>query len=659
MLAGIVIAGTLLRIRRIRKKGVFLYDEAAYYREATVVRRLFGFVRKNWKTLLSSRNDPASVQRKTLVEEYCDVSKTTLYSYYKAWHVYIIKLSLRLIKQKDVAIAAPSIAMGVFTIVLVYLNGSIAFGKAVGVMAAAMLAVSGLHTLHSRSAGPESGMAMCYQLLILFSLSHKIALAAGGASYFYSPESFLLLAASGVFLGGIVMFHPFWIGVIPGVVFISEAAYAIFSASMPFMFFAISISVVFAAAAACILISDIPFIICAYLFPEGKVISHSAKSMEWVMFNINRLKDMLKKSEGEGVKVSWAQRIGFYPKLFLNSDGIALAAAAGCGIALLAARREPLDVYLAAQAIVFIGFLTVIPWKAARGIVIFAPALILAAAFAVSELPVLAAAPVLLWIIVRNSIYSYRVGNLTSGIRLAVEYIRSQGEQSFICTSFPFVSLYGKENDMPVDPAFDMLVLAAAKKFRRYLIIDHHEHFPQTVSDSGLQLIQEKFEPVFKAEDPCVTFFPVFMEAEFLWHGIHFSKSVNLAPWNQFRQNPSEKDRSIRVYDLYYLLENKLFIEIIMLKDFMEKGFAFYKEEDYPRALTCYKKAARLNPGEPLPKFYVGVCQAKLGHPKWASQVFKELILEKKLPVELLSVCEDYLEKNRLEQLSGHPALEE
>ncbi len=644
IMIGIVAAGFLLRVRNFGKKGIFLYDEAAYYRETLTVRHLFAFVRKHWKELLKTRRCRDAEERTALEKEYYS-SPATHYAYYKAWHIYALTAALKSGLKRDTAIALPSLIMGSLTPAIAYFTCTVAFDEKVGLIAAAMLAVSGLHVLHSRSGGPESGMAFCFQLLLLCSIAHKAALIHSGPGFMFTPTSFLLLAGYGFFAAGIILFHPFWAGFLPGLIILSEAAFAFASGGTitPGLTSA-GIGIVLGMLMLCILVSDLPFIICAFLFPESGIIPHSQKAVTLIAFNVRRLADMFSRTGDTGVKIPASHRFGFYPMLFMNTEGPTFTIAAAGGLVFLLVRGAPIDIYLGVQGLVFMGFMTIIPWKATRGILVFFPSIVIFAAVALGQLPLFVSVVALLWILARNIRYSLRTTSLVSGISRTAEYLRTRGTDGFLCTSFPFTSLYSRQDILAIQPCLFKNIANAYTKYNyRFLVIEHHEHFPLFFIDETIELIQKYVEPVFTVEDPCVTFLPLFWEVEYLWPGEQFNEKVNLSKWNNFRANPSERDRRIRVFSLEDVFNNEDFMNEILVRNTIRECVALIKNKKYKDALTLVKKFNFRYPDNPLIKFYIGFCHAKLGREKWTKRIFTELIDDGSLPEDYLSICVDFL----------------
>jgi len=123
------------------------------------------------------------------------------FTYHKMWHCYINAIFVKLIGHKDYSVAAPELIFGTASLAVVYFFAAMIAGPAVGLIAAGILALSGLHILHSRSAEPEIGTGLSFLLCLLFSAAQKSAFHGGPTSFsdLFAPFSILLLAASGFF----------------------------------------------------------------------------------------------------------------------------------------------------------------------------------------------------------------------------------------------------------------------------------------------------------------------------------------------------------------------------------------------------------------------------------------------------------------------------
>lgn len=653
--------GFFLRVRRIRKKGLFLWDEAAYYREALLGILTVRFYRMNWRRILDLRKKKGSFERTEFAKEYKDYVVAN-YAYYKPWHLYLNAIAVSIIKQRDVAVVVPSLLLGTATIPVVYLIGKALFPAQVdiGLAAALLMSVSGFHILHSRSAEPEPGTTFCSALGFLLLCKFANGFNAGGAEWFYSTHSMLMLIACGVCFSGALMFNPAWLPVFPAICFSGFAALAFTLEKFAFPFFPISIAVVGMAAALTILVTDIPFIINYVLLPESEVVPHCIKMRSYFLYLYNGLRTRLGSNVDLGVEIPRSFRFLFYPDLLLKTEGVVvILAAVGilagvCIVSGVAGRTGWIgpvhDFVLAsliAYAAVILGLLTFVPQKAARGAVILLPPVMLLAAIGIRAFPGAAAAVVCAWCFLRGVRYGMRVGGLTSGIRSAVEYIRSQGEERIICTSKPFSFLYGPDVHSFYSPhSYESLRTAWSKMKIPYLIVDHHEYFPALVRDRTMDIIYENLQPVFKAKDPCVTFFPLFAEVEYYSP----SPGSEVVAWNRFRQHPSERDRCVRVYRLNDFFLNTDTPRIVGEIQFLQAS-VLYGKGRLKEAVMLLKKSLRNIPGNPMPKYYLGLCYRQMGQSAWAARVCREALEEENLPKEVHDGCQSIVLLSEAEEL--------
>ncbi len=643
LLLPIVMAGIVVRLRNFTKKGIFTYDEAAYYREMIAASSHIGFVVKNARKLAKTKRDRDCEQRRELVAEY-DAIVYTHYAYYKAWHVYLVWIASRLKVRPDVALAIPSVVMGALIPIAAYAACAVVFGNAAGLVAAVTIAVNGLHVLHSRSGGPESGMAFAFMLALLFSMTHKAAMLDAGSGFLFTPVSLMMLAGYGFCIGGVVMFHPFWAGVIPGVIGAGEIVFALASGVMSPVMTGVALLIVFASAVLCIFVSDLPFIISYHLFPESKIIPHSKKIIEWIGFNFKRLGDMLGKDDKEGARIPAREKYGFYPSLIRETSGCFFSVSIVAGCCFMLFNGGPLDYYILTIAAIFLAFMSVIPWKATRGIIIFIPVMVILSTVAIVSIPVLVAIPVLLIIAAYNIAYSMKVTSQISGIYRAVQFIRGKGEDSFLCTSFPFSLLYGRKDKLYIPTqSYRNIEHAYLQEGIYYLIIEHHVLFPAFTSDDFLDKVQANIAPVFTAQDPCVTFLPLFWEAEYYWTGHHIPKGTNVTRWNNFRTSPSENDRLVKVYDLREVFSSEAIMREIHINKIITHVIEKIKNDEFKECVPILKKATAMYPDNALFRFFLGFCHVKMGRPKWGVRDLAELAQAHTLPEEYHEMCLDIL----------------
>lgn len=622
------ILGLLLRARRLRRKGLFLWDEAAFVRETGVTFRTFEFLFRNFGELrrLRAGADKAAIEdvRKRYVEHAAGD-----YVYYKPWHMFALRIGTALTRQTDFGAALPSLTFGLAAIAAVWGLGQMAQWPAAGIAGAAVLAVSGLHVLHSRSAEPEPGTALCFTMMLLLSLAHKTALAAGGAHFLWNAQSVALLAGCGVCLGGTMMFNPAWIALTPPVFIAGEVVYGL-AAGSGAAAIAVSLGAPLAAAAATVVITDIPFMLCAKLIPGIKIVPHTVKLYQLALrlftaFTQRRADESATAQDELGVALPRFYHLRFYPELLRHTEGAAVLVAAGAGLVVTAARFTPAGLMLGAQLAIILGMLVVVPLKAARACVFWLPLLCLFAGAGLAAAPAWLGLPALAWILVRGSVYCWKIGNMTSAMRLAAEFVRARGETAFASTSAPFTLLYGEKTPIaPRDYAFICHLYHEQKT--RFMAIDHHQHFPGMKWDETQELIQNHCRPVFEVEDPCATFFPLRMEVElYTRRGVYEQGPVEVAPWNRFRMAPSEADRRVRVYDLnefFTRLESPGIIEYIslyMARDLCEKS-------RFEEALKFLRLAEKNGLREDSRvKYFTALCHAQLGKEEWAARGMKKL----------------------------------
>jgi hypothetical protein len=618
----------LLRARRLRQKGLFLWDEAAFVREMRVAFRTFGFLFGNWSELWAARHSTDKDIRDELHKKYRE-QVTEDYVYYKPWHMYALRLGVALSRQMDFAVVIPSLVFGMSALVAVCALGTVLQGSEAGVLGAAVLAVSGMHVMHSRSAEPEPGTGLCFTLMLLCSLAHKAGLGAGGAAYLWSAPSVALLAGCGVFLAGTVLFNPGWIALPPPVFLMGEIVYGVASgggAVAP----VVSIGIIAAAAAATVLISDIPFILSARLVPKINLVPHSVKLIQMVSF---LLKGFLARrgAEGDsedelGVALPRFYHLRFYLDLLRHTEGAVVLAAAVAGIVLAFARHTPAGLMLGVQIVIILGMLVVVPQKAARACVFWMPLFSLFAGLALAQVPVWLGLPVLAWILVRGFAYCWRIGSLTSAMRLSAEFIRARGDQGFATTSAPFTLLYS--NSRPVAPRdYSFVCHLHYQQKLRYIVLDHHQHFPGMKWDETQDLIQQHCGSVYEVEDPCATFFPLRMETEiYMRSAVYKEGPIDVAPWNRFRMDPCEKDRRVRVYDLsefFSKIESPGIFEYVNLFLARDK----FEKSQYEEAMLHLRFAEKHGLREDSRvKYYIALCHGKMGKEDWALRIMNRLV---------------------------------
>jgi len=652
LLISILVAGFFIRIVYLRSKGLFLWDEAAYYREAQFGIKAISFYKKHFFEIIRLRFHPDDKKKDVLLQD-CIWRDYLEYTYHKAWHFYINIIFAKLIKRKDYAIVVPSLVMGIATILLTYLVAAAVFGQYTGILATIILALSGLHIIHSRSAEPEMGVAFSFLLMIYLSVINKLMF----KDVIYDIHSALQVntivmhAGIGCFLAGIICFNIRWAPLFPLAYILSEIFYAFLHRNIPLGAFVISQVIVLFTAAVVLMLTDVPFIINRVLFPEIKATPHTKKIFldlrrQWI-----RLRYMVsgEKDDAEkmGVVIPKWFNLTFYPEVLMHTEGVAVSVFALAGSVIPFIKGNPLQMYIAFLGIFVYVFLTFVPYKASRAIVNTLPLISIYAAYMINLLSPYLAYPIIALIILRGIKYSRRVINMKSGMKKAAEYVLSKGENRFATTSVPFSMLYG-------DPEFISVTANTIEKLAKYynvfgvkyFIMDHHIHYPTIIDPVLNHLIEENVEPIYIAEDPAVTFYPLLAECEY-----HTPRSLQIGSvrdvthWNRFRQKPREIDKYVRVYGIADIVENSKLVES-SVEMMIYEGDLLTERNNYKDALFYYKKAERRRPDEPMIKLKIGICQKMLGRPEWTAKIYRDLLKKDTLPPDIRRVCEDFVRKH-------------
>ncbi len=645
VLAPIIVLGITLRLIRIRRKGLFLWDEAGLYREVIFMKILIRFVWSNLSVLAGLKIHPDAKKREELFDEY-ESAQITDVAFYKFGYIYPLMLSTKLIRQRDLAMVVPSLVFGILSIIGLYLIGALAFGPSAGLLAAAVAAVSGAHTLYSRSALSDMGSSFNLVLFVLMSILFKIGFAAGGTEFFYSVQGCLLLAASGFFLFAMVMFNMAFLSVSAVIFIASEIVYIFVSGAFSLKMVIFEFVAVGSGAAMCYFVVSLPISFLTFLFPECEIETYFKQIIGRLLVHRKSIGSMLKPGEKTKSVFSRAHRLLFYPTILLELEGFTVIAAACIGAGCQLYMFTDISLYLCSQGLVVFALLTFIPFKATRGSAMFLPHLFLFAGTALSMIPLWLLAPIMIIITARGVRCCLHISGLVSAIRRAAEYINSRGEEQFICTCAPFRLLYGPE-DRFLPPGmialYEHMHYCWSRKKIKYLIIDFHQHYPSLGGDDINGLIQKYYEPVWKVEDPCVTFRPLLWEAELLAEKSGFGNiRIDKSQWNKFRLNPGDRDKFVEVYELDKLFTGEAgdamlsFGALKTVPDWIKQG-----KLDF--ALTELKKAKRVLKDNPEVHYRIGQCFFLKERYKWAVNAFSQAVELEDVPTDLSQVCRGFL----------------
>lgn len=631
--------GLLLRSLRLGRRGLIRWDEAAYYREAIVVRDSFRFLFRRWRELRRLRRNPDPAARARIVQDYED-SMIYHYVYFKPWLSFISLPAAFARGRRDMIMILPNVLLGTTAIAAVYVAGDMLFGPEAGLIAAALLAVSGLHVWHSRSSSAEIGVSLCWLIAFSCALFHARGVGRAGWEYFFSAEGLLLAAAAGFFVAGTVMFNPMWMVMFPPLFAVNEVFLALVTPGFGPPHAAASLGVMAVAGVMCILITDAPFIALSRLLPESNTTPHVVQLYKFIEHIVRNLRARLNPDTDLGVTLPRWYRYTFYPSLLLKTEGLMFCIVSAFGIGTVWGAYPGTGGAPALHAVFMLGLLTFTPQKASRGNVILIAPLVLCAAGVLTLLPPWVLFAALLVLLARGGGYAVRLSRFSSGVMQAADYVRARGGR-FLSASRPFVTLYGDHYaDGDPIPGFytfkELLELYESKNYR-FLIVDYIINFPNLYHDRTIEVIESNLSPVFRCEDPNVTYIPLQTENEYHHPNLNDPREVSyVARWNMFVHEPAHEDRFVRVYDLDHLFNPRNDAAAAARDTLL--ATAHMADGGYKAALDLLRKAQR-NGDTALVKFYTGVCHRNMDRNSWALRALSESADTGALPRDLLAEC--------------------
>jgi tetratricopeptide (TPR) repeat protein len=96
---------------------------------------------------------------------------------------------------------------------------------------------------------------------------------------------------------------------------------------------------------------------------------------------------------------------------------------------------------------------------------------------------------------------------------------------------------------------------------------------------------------------------------------------------NDFNDRPPRELHSFLETEKIATLRNQRNISNFeMFKEYYEKGQYQFKRKNFHQALLSFEKAASINPGDPLTKFYVGVCLFYTAQKDKAAEEFRQVV---------------------------------
>lgn len=645
-LTAILMLGLIPRLLRFRKKGVFTWDEAAYYREAIVTFKIFEYAIRNRLEIRRTRGDKKA--REELIKKYHNtVPPVMKLVYFKPWHNYLNIIFIKIFGHNDYSASIPSLIMGIFTIPVVYLLGRAIYNPAVGLAAAFLLSAGGMHILHSRSSGPEIRTAFCYACILLLSFAHKYFMpgACIEFGYLFSLKSIAILAGIGFFLCGTLCFNPAWLALFPPLYLFSEVFYTVMAKSAGFWEFAITQLMVFSFMFVFYVITDLPFHFLKKFFPESGIKTNFDRLKKTASEMLGFLNIRMKSIEVEYEKPPKWYWLNFYPKVLARTEGIVSLAVLCTGCILMSLDHLYMSRFLAIQGVFMLLFIIFVPYKSARVVLPLIPLGCLYGGFLIARIPLYISVPVILIITIRSALYSTRIVKLTSGIKSAADRIKNDGYACFQCTSAPFLMLYGPKGVLPVIPSSFKAILHNYRSGLRYLFVEHHIKFPGISNDDALEYIVENLEPIYSFDDPAATFYPIKAETEYLMPGDYGMKHPpeKISRWNAFVTKTQPEDEKIRVYDLESFFNNtKLLVSnSTTLYHFANELFI---SKRYAESLELFQKALKLKESA-IYRLHIGTCHLILGRPGLAKKILAKVAEDESQAPEIREMAEGLMEK--------------
>ncbi len=169
-----------------------------------------------------------------------------------------------------------------------------------------------------------------------------------------------------------------------------------------------------------------------------------------------------------------------------------------------------------------------------------------------------------------------------------------------------------------------------------------------------MNFIDSNLEPVFVTEDPAVVFYPIKAECEYYSPDDY---NMKLPPefinnWNSFLKNPSEKDKTIRVYDLKDFFGNE---EILNKCPAAYLHFATEKISlrKYGDALFMLKKCLRITSDTQMKnmvKIHIALCHLYMSRKEWAKKTLNEMLTEENLFFQFRDKCIELLKQCEVEE---------
>ena len=275
---------------------------------------------------------------------------------------------------------------------------------------------------------------------------------------------------------------------------------------------------------------------------------------------------------------------GLYVYYILITEGILVSLLLAGSFIWIIFNSTYTNVFILMSFITIFTALSMISWRAARGSIILRPLIAILAGIFLSGVSDLLGELFYIFSITAIGIYgiinNIKYLKLTFPFRDAVDFVKSYGIPKMIPLNYHLASVYYKEEDIinalstPLNEILEYIKRGELK----YIIIDvlgrnFYKHL------TWIDEI-EKTEPVFKRDNPCVTEPSLFAEIELLYPPY----GNNL----EFKLNPSETEREVRVYDL-----EKFFFTAEQIN---EQGEALYIAGNHEAAEKKFKTAIEMKP---------------------------------------------------------------
>ena len=578
----VFIIALFLRFYKINKIHINSWDEASYFLESKFMYKFFKFAtdpkyrKLFFKPSLTEQESLNKTREEAsyLLQELHSQMTIDPLLYTKPGNNIFATLCYELFGINEFSVILPNAVLGLLSVITVYLIGYHIGGIQTAIIAAGILGVSGAHVYHSRNGLAEVKVAFFF-ILALF--NYLILVENTGILPIHLVN--LLMIISGIALNFCGACSALWYQPLVAIIMVSD-----FIATLTCMridsintlgilsFDLLSrIIIIQLIVLAMLIFWDLPYLVQKLYFPyildfptylerlfqRGGALAGISTLIGMLEKLKTKISDMFsgKKDKKDNINTMFVKvknvpfklNHGLYGYYILITEGLFVSLSLIASIIWIPFHYNYASMFLLSIFLLLFMMLTSVSWKPARASIILRPLMAILTGIFLGDICNLLNEwffyAIISFIIIYGIINNLKYLKMTSPNKEAIDFVMSTGIPKFIPFNYQIASVYVDAKEHIADlfklKAKDVLALIEKGELK-YLITDITAASFYNKLEWYYKLIET--EPVFRRDNPCITEPTLFAEVEVLYPPF----GDNL----QFKLNPSDYEKEIRVYDI-------------------------------------------------------------------------------------------------------------